>query len=580
MKSLALSVLSLLALQTLPVQAQIAPANDGTNTTVSNTLNITGGTLSGSNLFHSFQTFGVDPGQTATFQSTPAIQNILGRVIGGNPSVINGAIQVIGGNSNLYLINPAGIIFGQGASLNVTGAFTATTANAIGFGEGKWFNAVGTNDYSALVGNPGDFAFTSQPGSLFNSANLTQKEGQSITLVGGTVVSTGTIAAPGGKITIATVPGGQLVRISDSGSVLSLDLPIANQQQINVLPFTPLSLPALLAGRPSNEAAGVTVENGVVKLIGSGQAIGSGDITTKDVDTSTTEVSGGNISLFAQSNLSTGAIKTLSRFTDPAFPPTITARGGTVNLTTQTGDIIVESINTSTANFGRGGRGGDLNVKAAGLFRATGLTEEQVVLNGEVRDQNGNLITTTQGVSIYTAGNRNGDLGDAAETFSDTIGGGRINIIHSGTSFVAGGQAQIDPNFPSAISVILTQPFSFPDNASGTVGAIISRNSNGNYRVVFQDGAFKSFPDNLSSGFSITTVPRPNRPDPNRPDPNRSDPQTIQRQFTRSTGEQCSTDSSTIASNNPALQRGTPTSTIPCPSPSTEGNVLQVVDRR
>uniref|UniRef100_A0ACD5GZT2 Filamentous hemagglutinin N-terminal domain-containing protein n=1 Tax=Desertifilum tharense IPPAS B-1220 TaxID=1781255 RepID=A0ACD5GZT2_9CYAN len=66
----------------------------------------------GTNLFHSFEQFGLSEGQIANFLSSPQIQNILGRVIGGDASIINGLIQVSGGNSNLFLINPAGILFG------------------------------------------------------------------------------------------------------------------------------------------------------------------------------------------------------------------------------------------------------------------------------------------------------------------------------------------------------------------------------------------------------------------------------------------------------------------------------------
>ncbi|MEH2114404.1 two-partner secretion domain-containing protein [Nostoc sp.] len=150
---------------------QIVPANDGTNTIVTpngNRLDITGGTTSrdGANLFHSFQQFGISPEQIANFQASPALQNILGRITGGNASVINGLIQVTGGNPNLFLMNPAGFIFGGNASLNVPSAFTATTANGIGFGS-SWFNAIGVNDYNALVGNPNGFAFsTNQPGAI------------------------------------------------------------------------------------------------------------------------------------------------------------------------------------------------------------------------------------------------------------------------------------------------------------------------------------------------------------------------------------------------------------------------------
>ncbi|MCZ0904558.1 filamentous hemagglutinin N-terminal domain-containing protein, partial [Microcoleus sp. HI-ES] len=118
--------------------AQITPATDGTNTQITpsgNQFNINGGQQSGdgANLFHSFQEFGLTQGQTANFISNPNIRNILGRVVGGDASLINGLIQITGGNSNLFLMNPAGIVFGTNASLNVPAAFTATTATGIGF---------------------------------------------------------------------------------------------------------------------------------------------------------------------------------------------------------------------------------------------------------------------------------------------------------------------------------------------------------------------------------------------------------------------------------------------------------------
>lgn len=101
-----------------PIQA----ATDGTGTLVTpndNRFDIQDGTQAGSNLFHSFEQFGLSEGQIANFVSNPQIHNILGRVTGGEASIINGLIQVTGGNSNLYLMNPAGIVFGAGASLNV-----------------------------------------------------------------------------------------------------------------------------------------------------------------------------------------------------------------------------------------------------------------------------------------------------------------------------------------------------------------------------------------------------------------------------------------------------------------------------
>jgi len=72
------------------VAQSITPAVDGTRMLVNltpshtNQIDISGGTRSGGNLFHSFNQFGLNAGQIANFQSNPNIQNILGRVAGGN----------------------------------------------------------------------------------------------------------------------------------------------------------------------------------------------------------------------------------------------------------------------------------------------------------------------------------------------------------------------------------------------------------------------------------------------------------------------------------------------------------------
>ncbi len=261
---------------TVKAQAQVIAVPNDANTSVNQTgdrFNITGGSQAGANLFHSFQKFGLDAAQTANFISNPNIQNILGRVVGGDASVINGLIQVTGSNANLYLLNPAGIIFGANARLDVPAAFTATTANGINFGN-QWLNAVGTNNYALLTSSPGDLAFSmSQPGAIFNAGNLGVNSGQTLTLLGGTVINTGTVTAEGGKIIIAAVTGEKLVRVSQAGSLLSLALPVETANQVNPIPFTPASLPQLLTGSNVTNATGVTVENGVVKLTGSGLEI-------------------------------------------------------------------------------------------------------------------------------------------------------------------------------------------------------------------------------------------------------------------------------------------------------------------
>ncbi|NJO19497.1 MAG: filamentous hemagglutinin N-terminal domain-containing protein, partial [Spirulinaceae cyanobacterium RM2_2_10] len=157
---------SLLAfLGELPAAAQsISPAPDGTGTIVTidgNQFYIEGGSLSadGANLFHSFEQFGLTQEQVATFLANPQLRNVLGRIVGGDPSFIDGLIQLTGGDANLWLLNPSGFVFGTNARLNVPGDFTATTATAVELAEGHWFDALGSNDYATLIGDPVGFAF-------------------------------------------------------------------------------------------------------------------------------------------------------------------------------------------------------------------------------------------------------------------------------------------------------------------------------------------------------------------------------------------------------------------------------------
>ncbi|MEQ8754860.1 MAG: CHAT domain-containing protein [Coleofasciculus sp. G1-WW12-02] len=365
------------------VKAQsVVPANDGTNTQVNSSgdkFNITGGQTSGNgtNLFHSFSEFGLDANQMANFITNPTIQNILSRVTGGNASLINGLIQVTGGNSNLFLINPAGIVFGQNARLDVPASFTATTATGIGFGE-NWFSAIASNDYTSLVGQPNAFTFnTSHPGAIVNGGNL--NVGKDLSLIGGTVVSTGNLEAPNGQITITTVPGESTVRISQPGHLLSLEVP-AEETLI-----TPLSLPQLLTG--SVEVPELEVNsNGTVALSASGIPIEPGDIVAKNVISQTATLSAQhNLTLVESQLQTTGDLNLLAQDTvrvrDSATNPFLAQAGG--NLYIQGNNTIdILALNHPQTPFQSGGNlslvsdgdiSGDAHFTSGGSFSILNL---------------------------------------------------------------------------------------------------------------------------------------------------------------------------------------------------------------
>lgn len=296
--------------QTPPITAELGTHGTGTTVTSNgNQFDINGGTQAGGNLFHSFEKFGLNQNQIANFLANPNIQNILGRVVGGDPSFINGLIKVTSqggfGNPNLFLMNPSGIIFGSNSSLNVPASFTATTATGISFGN-SWFNASGNNNYAALTGNPNGFAFTTtQPGAIINAGNLNVTQGN-LTLLGGTVTSTGQVSALGRQIIIAAVPGENVVRISQPGQLLSLEIaPLssaATQPENWTLPIK--SLPELLTGGGGGNAIGLSTNNNQqIVLTSSGIPI--------DTNTGTVTVAGAVDAANMASNQTGGSVQLL-----------------------------------------------------------------------------------------------------------------------------------------------------------------------------------------------------------------------------------------------------------------------------
>jgi filamentous hemagglutinin family protein len=580
---------------TIPASAQIT-YEGGKAVTPSNgtfTIQSDEGKQTNGNLFHSFGTFGVPTNQTANFEANSSVQNILGRVTGGAPSAIDGKLQVIGGDPkgvNLYLMNPAGIVFGKGASLDINGAFTATTAKAIDF-NGKWFNALGTYNYNELTGNPIGLAFTGNtPGSIFNAATLSNVQpGKSITLVGGTVISTGDIKTAGGNISIATVEGGKYVQIKSQNNILSLNLPIGlpdNAKNIaaDATAFKPPLLPVLLTGNTTKTlATGVTVENNVVKLVGDTRSILPGDIVTKNLNTAG-EIIGGDVFLSTQTgNIITSDINAAStgqsdnKDSTDRYRDRYLYHGGSVNLKTQFGDIFVNSIDTSGNNTAGGGsKGGDVVINAGGLFRAIGL----IGLS--------DISIATKGNGIF---NNNSPL-DVRENL------GGIDITHQGSSFVVGAQVTFTPPVDRSVSkdggtteIVLTKDFKFPEDASGTRGAIFTRNTNGTYQVVFSNGAFKSS-EGQTYGFGITATARQPKP-PNTDDSggqtgNQTGNQTTnpdQQASKPKSKDNCTPSSTSIAANPttaPTRSAGNAIaiSADPCQTNTSSSEILQILKDR
>jgi filamentous hemagglutinin family protein len=187
---------------------------------------INGGAIRGSNLFHSFSEFNVKDGQRVYFYNPPIIKNILGRVTGNNPSDIQGLLGV-NGNANLFILNPNGIIFGKGASLDVSGSFIGSTGNSFVFDNGFEFSATNPQTPPLLTINvPIGIQYGANPGSIINESvfGLRVQPGRTLALIGGDVRLDGG-SLHGGGVELGGLGGAGTVGVSADGSNLSLSYP-------------------------------------------------------------------------------------------------------------------------------------------------------------------------------------------------------------------------------------------------------------------------------------------------------------------------------------------------------------------
>jgi filamentous hemagglutinin family protein len=227
-----------------PAGAQVtADGTLGTTVTPSGatTYTITGGQFQGSTtLLQSFGDFSLpnttdtahfDLGNASYGGAANGVNTVIGRVTGGNLSTINGQIRLTGGNApDLFLINPSGIVFGAGASLNVPGSFVASTAESVLFANNLRFGVDGTTPnplltVSAPIGlqlgasaGPIEVQGTPANNFFFRAPTLSTAPTQTLALIGGQVdLNSASVSAPDGRVELWAMQNGT-VSISNSGN--------------------------------------------------------------------------------------------------------------------------------------------------------------------------------------------------------------------------------------------------------------------------------------------------------------------------------------------------------------------------
>ena len=458
------------------VQAQIV--SDGTLprtsdiTQLSNIIEVTEGTVAGSNLFHSFMEFSVPEGIIARFiNNNGAIQNVISRVTGTSASEISGRLEAGGTAShfNLFLMNPNGIIFGPNASLNLNGSFVATTANAIQFGPQGSFSASAPNNPSLLTVHPSAFLFNQMEiaiGSISNSktgTNLEVPNEHSLLLLGGDVTLEGTsLTAPNGRVEVGGLGEGETVNLDINAKNLRLyfpmhgvraDVSLANQSIINV-------------DGVGNGSVSVTARNIDISGDSSLQAtiIGNSAPISSQLGEIVLDATGGltiSDSLIL-SQVFPGAVgdgaeifveaETLSLLDGAAFSSALLGQGNAGDIVINIRNAILLSDQSAINNilFGGEGQGGNISVKAKSLSLNNGSSVQAFTagmgpagnIDIKVRDFVSLTNTVELGSTQITTAVAPGGVGNSGTIFIESPSLSLANGSQLNAAVLPGGQGQ------------------------------------------------------------------------------------------------------------------------------------------
>jgi filamentous hemagglutinin family protein len=326
------------------------------------------GYVNGSNLFHSLLRFNIDAGETAVFHSTDEIRNILARVTGNVPTNIDGTLTASNPNiTSFWLINPAGIMIGEDAVLDIPGAVAIGAADFIQFSNGESWSALndGFSDASTLSVNPVDFGFLS---------NSTAGE---LTIRGQNFASTGAdrITDRFGEQRSWLLSGGSGVTI-ESGTDLLLS-------EVKVETPKGAGAGGVATGNISIVSdANVTIDRSFIASTSTGDDVVSDGSGSIDIHGSSVTLNQSHILSRTSTNAAAGRIAIVGS--------EITLNGSTIETSTSgsgdAGSIRVESptitLNGSTfySSTTGNGNGGDILV-GSGLFGANEPEGSSITLN-------------------------------------------------------------------------------------------------------------------------------------------------------------------------------------------------------
>jgi len=362
---------------------------------------INNGALVGANLFESFSSFSLAAGATARWTYTAgnpgSIANVINRVTGGAPSQISGALNSTAlPNANFYFINPAGIIFGTGASVATGGAAHFSTASNLVFGDGAVFIATTATGSTLTVATPSAFGFLGGEGDISFSGVKTSfaKAGSSVSLVAADI-----------QVSLSNLQFGHLDLISVGNQALSVPVtdPLTTSGFGGALT---IGASAVTAQAPATSGAALDIGAGAVTLTGNtsvkstaptGQAGGSLIVAVASLSMDNSALSTSTATTASAGNVNVSATGSIQLTDHAIIESTSSSSGsaGSINLASPSLSLNKGTL-SSTASSGSTGQSGSINLDVTGALTAQGSSIASTDASGDT----GPIAITAQSLSM------------------------------------------------------------------------------------------------------------------------------------------------------------------------------------
>ena len=407
---------------------------------------VDGGTISGGNLYHSFQEFNVEQGRGVYFSNPQGINNILTRVRGNNPSNILGTLGVLG-NANLFLINPRGIEFGPNSRLDVGGSFFVSTADSLLFDNGFEFSASNNAAPPLLtVNTPIGLRFRDNPGNIGNQSTtdnvgLQIPTGETLALIGGNVnFDGGIITAPGGRVELGGLSVAGTVNINENSSfsfpqgIERTDVSLSNGASVNVRAggggFITVNADNVQLSESSFLLAGIDLDMGSPEARGGDIIVNStGSVALNDGSQLSILVrgqgDGGKVIINAQDQVSFNGVGSNGRPSGAFSTVQKEGVGNADNIEINTSSLSLNNGAQLNASTGGEGNVGKIIINASDSVSFDGI-ESNGFSSGAFSNVDNGGIGNTAGIEITTG---NLFLTNGAKLSNSSFGQGNVGSI-------------------------------------------------------------------------------------------------------------------------------------------------------